>query len=332
MDLLEYHETLSKLICPIIPDTLRDHWLWSLNLKEEVSANRMLNEAHLTALVLCRVAGLSQPAIEGSPTDLFGNEAVVQERYQDMSMCRLHDSVEHAQMHMHQLISNPNYREHLDRLFARLGQLLLPLPETPDIMFDDIDSLEVAQDGSTTHVMSSTTIRWFFNVFVILYRHIEMRRVAQPPLVVGPRLELKSYHIEAATDTFYIYTQHYDLPPAATLQYACDFGQMLNSVTQITFFYFPDYVRRTQLTDEEVSSGDNAVYTLAAALAMLPDVTVIHEDDAFSAPPGVVGHPAHTKAGFRIILGAGTVMLLSPTGHLFSDDNVLEMLRAVPVE
>jgi hypothetical protein len=331
MDLFKYHRQLSNLICPDIPDTLRDHWLWALNLKEEVSAKVMLNESHLTALVLCRVAGLSQPVIDGAASDMFGDVAVVQERYQDLSMRQLHDSVEHAQMHMHQLITTSNYKEHIDRLFARLGQLLLPLPETPDIIFDDTDSLEVASDGSTTHVMCNTTMRWFFNVFVILYRHVEMRRIAQDPIAAGPRLELKSYHIEAATDTFYMYTQYYDLPPAAALQYACDFGQMLNSVTQITFFYFPDYVRRTQITDEQVASGDNAIYTLAAALAMLPNVSVVHEDDTFSAPPGAIGHPAHITAGFRIILGAGTVMLLAPTGHLFYNENVLEMLRAVPV-
>lgn len=332
MDLLECHDQLSKLICPQVPDTLRDHWLWALNLKEEVTASAMLNESHLTALVLCRVAGLSQPVIDGSASSLFGDVAVVQQRYQDLSMRELHDSVEHAQMHMHQLISNPNYREHLNRLFARLGQLLLPLPETPEIIFDDNDSLEVAHDGATTHIMSSTTIRWFFNVFVVLFRHVEMRRVAQPPIAVGPKLELKSYHIEAATDMFYQYTQYYDLPPGAALQYACDFGQMLNSVTQITFFYFPDYVKRNQITDEEVASGDNAIYTLAPALAMLPHVTVVHEDDVFTAAPGVIGHPAHAAAGFRVILGAGTVMLLTPTGHLFFDDNVLEMLRVVPVQ
>lgn len=159
-----------------------------------------------------------------------------------------------------------------------------------------------------------------------------MHRVAEPPIAVGPRLELKSYHIEASTDSFYTQSQYYDLPPAAALVYACDFGQLLNSVTQITFYYFPDYVRRNQITDEEVASGENGIYTLSAALAMLPNVTVVHEDDVFSAPPGVIGHPAHEKAGFRVILGAGTIMLLTPTGKLFTDDNVLEMLRAVPIE
>ena len=328
--LLEYHDQLSKLICPHIPETLRDVWMWDLDLKEEVSARAMFNESHLTALVLCRVAGLSRPLIPGVASDLFDGVAVVQTPYQELTMRDLHDSVEHAQIHMQQLISSPNYREHLDRLFVRLGQLLLPLPQTSDLMFDDKDSLEVAHDGSRTHIMSSTVIRWFCNTFVILFRHSKMQRVAQAPVPVGPRLELKSYHIEAATDSFYVHSQYYDLPPAAALQYACDFGQMLNSVTQITFFCFPDYNRRTQLTDVEVATGDNPIYTLAAALAMLPHVSVLHEDGIFGAPPGAVGHPAHAKAGWRIILGAGTVMLLSPDGRLFAHDNLLELLRIIP--
>ena len=105
---------------------------------------------------------------------------------------------------------------------------------------------------------------------------------------------------------------------------------MLNSVTQITFFYFPDYVRRTQISDDEVASGDHPIYTLAAAMAMLPHVSILHEDDVFSAPPGDIGHPGHQAAGFRVILGAGTILLLTPTGRIFTHNNVLELLRAVP--
>jgi hypothetical protein len=328
--LLEYHDNLSKLICPAVPETLRETWMWGLDLKEEVSAKAMFNESHLTAMVLCRVAGLSQPNIPGGAGDMFERVAVVQAPYRFLTMRDLHDSVEHAQIHMQQLISSPNYTEHLNRLFARWGQLLLPLPDTPDEVFDEKDSLEVAHDGSSTHVMSSTVIRWFCNVFVILFRYAEMHRVAEAPIPLGPRIELQSYHIEAATDAFYNYTQYYDLPPAAALQYACDFGQMLNSVTQITFFCFPDYVRRTQITDDEVVTGDNPIYTLAAALAMLPSVSVLHEDGIFAAAPGALGHPAHAKAGWRIILGAGTVMLLAPSGQLFADNNLLEMLRSIP--
>jgi hypothetical protein len=248
-----------------------------------------------------------------------------------MSMRVLHDSVEHSQMHMQQLIDDTqNFEEHLERLFARLGQLLLPL-DIPDAMFDDVDSLDVAIDGTTTHIMSNTTVRWFLNVFVILFRHIELHNIAETPVPVGPRLQLESFHIEASRDDFYTHCQYFDLPPAAALCYACDFGDLLNSVSQITFYCYPEYIRRNLLPDEKVSTGDSPIYTLAAALSMIPSITVIHEDDSFGAPPGVLGNALHTKAGWRIILGPGTILLLSPTGKLYKHDNLLELLRVVPI-
>jgi hypothetical protein len=334
-ELLGYDTLLHSLVCPDVPTTLRTRWLWSLDLKEEVSAKQMLNESHLTGLVLCRVAGLKQPDISGAPGDLLGRAVVIPTPYQSMTMRELHDSVEHSQMHMHPLLvgeqSILNFSEHLARLFARLGHLLLPLESTPDFIFDDSDSLEVATDGTVTRVMTSNTLRWFLNVFVILFRHIELRRCAEPPVLVEPRLELKEFHIEAATDDFYKYSQYFDLPPAAALQYACDFGLMLNSVTQITYFCFPDYERRKQISFEDVASGEYAIYSLAAVLSMVPSVTILLEDGCFGAAPGAIGHPAHAKAGWRIVLGAGSIFLLSPTGRLFCDENVVELMRAVPI-
>ncbi|KAJ1466462.1 hypothetical protein T484DRAFT_3633375 [Baffinella frigidus] len=334
-ELLGYDTLLHTLECPDIPATLRTRWLWELDLKEEVSAKQMLNEAHLTGLVLCRVAGLQQPDICGVPGDLIGRAVVIPTPYQSMTMRELHDSVEHSQMHMQPLlmgeISGPNFKEHLERLFARLGHLLLPLKSTPGFIFDDPDSLEVATDGTVTRVMTSNILRWFLNVFVILFRHIELRHCAEPPVLVGPRLELKEFHIEAATDDFYKYSQYFDLPPAAALQYSCDFGLMLNSVTQITYFCFPDYERRRQISFEEVSSGEHAIYALAAVLSMIPSVTILLEDGGFGAAPGAIGDPAHAKAGWRVVLGAGSIYLLDPTGRLFCDENVVDLMRAVPI-
>ncbi|KAJ1466120.1 hypothetical protein T484DRAFT_3634548 [Baffinella frigidus] len=227
-ELLGYDTLLHTLVCPDVPTTLRTRWLWELVLREEVSAKQMLNEAHLTGLVLCRVAGLQQPDIRGVPGDLIGRVVVIPTPYQSMTMREVHDSVEHSQMHMQPLLmgelSGPNFKEHLERLFARLGHLLLPLETTLGFIFDDPDSLNVATDGTVTRVMTSNTLRWFLNVFVILFRRIELQRCAEPPVLVGPRLELKEFHIEAATDDFYKYSQYFDLPPAASLQYSCDFG------------------------------------------------------------------------------------------------------------
>jgi hypothetical protein len=333
-DLLGYHRLLTELVCPTLPETLRPRWMWELDLKEEVTAQRMLNEAHLTGLVLCRAEGLTHRNIEGKPSDLLGDSAIIQTSYNEMSMRVLQDAVEHVQMHMHKLLGDTaiagNVEEHTNRLFTRLGHLLLPLG-LPDAMFDDADALDVATDGSTTQVMSSNIVRWFLNVFVILFRHLEMRRVAEAPVPVGPRLELESFHIESSRDEFYIHSQHYDLPPAAALQYSCEFGQMLNSVSQITFYYFPSYTRRVLIPNCEVATGVSAIYSIAAALAMLPNVSVIHEDEVFGGAPGVVGHPAHAKAGWRAIIAPGTVFLLSPNGQLLAHENVLELLRAVPI-
>ena len=63
----------------------------------------------------------------------------------------------------------------------------------------------------------------------------------------------------------------------------------------------------------------------------LPDVTVVFEHESFGAPPGAIGHPQHAKAGWRIILGSGFIYLLSPDGKVFRHENLLELVRAVPI-
>jgi hypothetical protein len=332
-DLFAYDVCLSELKRPDIPDSLWDRWLWGLDLLEEVSASEVLNESHLTGLILCRVAGMDKPCISGD--GLLGDATVIRIPYQSMSMRNLKDSVEHAQLHMHMLIKNKTrsykFPEHLDNLFARLGHLLCPLPSVTAASFDDMDSLEVKPDGSTTQIVTSNWVRWLLNTFVVMFRHCELRRLAEPPEAVGSRLEIKEFHVEAGLDDFYRFSQHFDLPPAAVLQYSHDYPQMMNSVSQVTFYHFPSYERRLQLPHADVASGDAPIYTLAAALSMLPDITVVFEEESFGAPPGAVGHPRHAKAGWRIILGAGFIYLLSPTGRLFQHENLLELVRAVPI-
>jgi hypothetical protein len=334
-DLFGYDSCLCELTRPDIPDSLWVKWLWRLNLLEEVSSNEVLNESHLTGLILCRVAGLDRLDIIGHPLNILGDAAVIRIPYQCMSMRNLRDSVEHAQLHMHMLISDKqseaNFSLHLDNLFARLGHILCPILSITDDVFDDLDSLEVAPDGHATHIVTCNWVRWLLNTFVILFRHCQLRRLAEPPEIVGPRLDIKTFHVEAGLDDFYRFTQHFDLPPAAVLQYSHDYPQMLNSVSQVTFYHFPSYERRLQITHEEVAAGDAPIYTLAAALSMLPDVTVVFEEESFGAPPGAIGDPLHAKAGWRIILGAGFIYLLSPEGRLFQHENLLELVRAVPI-
>jgi hypothetical protein len=334
-DLLPYDTQLNKLECPNVPASLRERWLWGLDLAEEVGAKHMLNEAHLTGLVLCRVAALQRPDIQGSPCDLIGDAAVVRTPYQNMSMTQLHDAVEHVQMHMHALLLDtaaaPYFTEHLTCLFTRLGAILLPIPSHTDSVFDDPDSLELTTAGVSTRVMTSNTIRWFLNIFVILYRHVELRRLVEPPEIVGARMELEEVHVEAATDDFYKFSQYFDLPPAAVLQYSCDFAQMMNSVSQVTYYYFPNYERRNQLPFDQVGTGAPAIYALAPVLSMVPSVTILYEEDDFGAAPGAIGHPNHAKAGWRIILGAGFIYLLTPSGRVFSHPNILELVRAIPI-
>jgi hypothetical protein len=334
-DLFEYDVCLGKLERPNIPDSLRTKWTWELDLLEEISVNEVLNESHLTGLILCRVAGLDQPSINGHPCDILGDVAVIRIPYQSMSMQNLKDSVQHAQLHMHVLISTnesvSRFPEHLNKLFARLGHLMCPLPSVTESVFDDRDSLEVAPNGSTTKIVTCNWIRWILNTFVILFRHCELRRLAEPPQVAGSRLCIEEFHVEAALDDFYTFSQYFDLPPAAVLQYSHDYPQMLNSVSQVTFYHFPSYERRLQIPHEQVANGDAAIYTLAAALSMLPDVTVVFEHESFGAPPGAIGHPQHAKAGWRIILGSGFIYLLSPDGKVFRHENLLELVRAVPI-
>lgn len=97
--------------------------------------------------------------------------------------------------------------------------------------------------GPELRNMSRICLRRFLNVFLVLYRHLHLRALAVPP--PEPRdgaasvISLNVHHATAAADDYEQLSMHWDLMPAAKLNYIHDFPQMFNCVSQVVFFHNP---------------------------------------------------------------------------------------------
>jgi hypothetical protein len=81
---------------------------------------------------------------------------------------------------------------------------------------------------------------------------------------------------------------------------------MYNCVTQVVYFHYPDYRRRTQQGLEDVRGGRSLVNCLSVALELEPDIPVCYEDDSL-------------KPGWNwMLVAGGRVYLVSPEREVFT--------------
>jgi hypothetical protein len=90
-------------------------------------------------------------------------------------------------------------------------------------------------------------IRRFVNVFLAFHRHMHMwnhrEQVEAQPFDCG----IKLHHILAASDDFSKLSMHWDLMPAARLNYIHDFRGYFNCISQVVYFHDQEYERRPQV-------------------------------------------------------------------------------------
>lgn len=61
-------------------------------------------------------------------------------------------------------------------------------------------------------------------------------------------LGIKIHHIVAASDDFSKMSMHWDLMPAAKLNYIHDFRGYFNCISQVVYFHNQEYERRPQVS------------------------------------------------------------------------------------
>lgn len=345
--LLEYNSAMARNeLLDVNPD-MWDNWLWFVDAREELNSKILLNEFHLTGLVLCRMSAMqvhSEPEnkslcgctsenMQLDTTSLIGSFALDHKRYVELSMRDLKNHVVQTQMHMYDMClqeSAEKTHAHLTALFTRLGELILYSETEEETMYDDLDGLQPGPTGTKkSRIFTEGTVRWYINVFYILFRSLYLYRTAKEPITRSDVTALQIFHIEATLDTFYEQTMRWDLPPGAVLCYQHEFVGMFNSISQVVYYNYPDYDRRRQLEWDLVAIGNHAIYSLAPLLSMYPDIELIHEEAPLSCVPGRASKNAFIT-NWRIMLTPGFLYLLSPTGDVFYHENVCSLLSAIP--
>jgi hypothetical protein len=346
-DLLEYNHALARNELVDVDPNMWDNWLWYLDAREELNSKCLLNEFHLTGLIICRMSamqvqvqrdknslcGCMYEHMRCDTASVIGCFALDDKQYAHLSMREIKNHVVQTQMHMYDMCrmsSNEKTHQHVAALFTRLGQLLLYSASEEEVMYDDLDGLQPGPTDTTkSRIFTESTVRWYMNVFYILFRCLHIYRVAKHPIPRSNVPDLQIFHVEATLDYFYEHTMRWDLPPGAVLCYQHEFVGMFNSISQVVYYNYPDYERRMQLEWGLIATGDHAIYSLAPVLSLYPDIEIIYEEEPLQCVPGTEGlKTSSTK--WRLLLTPGFLYLISPIGEVFHHLNICELLKTIP--
>ena len=284
-----------------------NEWLWGCD--PHAALCPTFNRCHLLGLLIARYRALFQPESmnvrlhDALPSIVHGSKVA-----SDLTLRQLRDALEDLQMHW-DLHSRDWDRalQVLDGLLARFGALNLA-PQA----HDDLASVE----PETPLRMGNAAIRRFTVTFCVLYRHAHLETHCEEhavPLV--PEDTVQSYHVQAGLDAFYEHAMFADLPPAARLIYKQDFAGMYHCVTQVVYFHFPDYMRRRQLSLDEVRAGMSLVNCLSVAQELQPEIPVVMEDEMW-------------REGWNwMLLSGGKVYLIGPDRSVHSAQSLWTLSR-----
>ena len=102
--------------------------------------------------------------------------------------------------------------------------------------------------------MNRICIRRFVNVFGAFYRMLHLWEIKHrvdlgAEAAAGDSFDcgIRIHHIVAASDDFSKLSMHWDLMPAAKLNYVHDFRGYFNCISQVVYFHNPEYERRMQV-------------------------------------------------------------------------------------
>lgn len=90
------------------------------------------------------------------------------------------------------------------------------------------------------------------------------------------------HHVFAGLDVFPVVSMHWDLLPGAVLNYVHDFAGMYNNVSQVVYYHYPEYGKRSPQTHdwEGIAKGTlGPLYTLPSVMQMYTEVPVVYSDE-----------------------------------------------------
>ena len=143
----------------------------------------------------------------------------------------------------------PGTKEAVDALFHRFGTIASMTGhvfsgadddhDDDDAIFDEAGSIEKC-DNSNRVRLNRVCIRRLVGIFFIFYRHMHCWSAHSKVQDISGRggeeeadCGIKLHHILAASDDFSKLSMHWDLIPAAKLNYIHDFRGLFNCVSQV---------------------------------------------------------------------------------------------------
>lgn len=323
-----------------LPDSIWMEWLWHTDPLEECHMDVMLNRMHLLGLLIARYRASIKPPCHQSMAQILQQRQQQQQQpvqrqrqllwlfdgpVSKYTLRQLSDSLQNILIQWNRkeeaaveagLIIH-KMQDAVDALFHRFGVLASGTGHSHhhDSPYDDPGSIEKYPADENQVMLSRICIRKFVNIFLVLYRHMHCwearEEAATPP---SSDCGIKLHHIMAASDDFSRLSMHWDLMPAAKLNYVHDFRGLFNCISQVVYFHNPQYERRKQERKniDAVSTGMGGniemVQLVPCYMQLHPEILVEHEDTNIFSPRS----SSDAKSKWAWLIMGRVVYLCSP--------------------
>lgn len=379
--LLEAEQPDLVLIQQKVPASIWDEWLWMTNAAAEMQGDCPVNRMHLLALVIARMRALCQHPPGGAQMTIAGTlkeprACITSEVVSKLSLRMLNDTCSNLQMLWRELMESESLDTlylAVDACFHRFG--VLALRPRSAVELDDLELVDILKadvctgavchggggarvtqgghasevgDSSAGHseplrVINMVCLRNLTAFFFSVYRHLHL---ASECFMLDPsepcRTVFESHLVSASLDEFYAMSMYFDCTVAGIQQYRQNFQGMFHSISQVIYYQNPQYVRRKQISLEEIQTGKVPISTLPLFLQLHADAVMKREDDMLprgfavpgSAEPedvsGVKLRSTHAAERDWIwFVVPGRVYLVARCGAVFYSENLSPLCNVV---
>jgi hypothetical protein len=284
-----------------------NEWLWCTDMHEPIQPRFNLN--HLYGLLLSRYKALlhKNSLNQFRVCDIIDSIVHSNKNVADLTFKEFRNMMEDIQIHWHDYFKQNQFEQIVDVLFVRFGMFNLN-----EQTFDDLSAI----DPENPLRLNDATLRRFLSAFCVMYRHIDLEAKSNNiTKKIDKDFDIQNFHVQAGLDIFYEHAMLADLPLASRIQYKQDFKEMYHSVSQVTYFHYPNYARKKQISLEDIQIGNNAIHCLSVALQLRPDIPCVYEDEM--CPP----------SWCWMLLTGGTVYLISPDKNVYCADRIWNLFQ-----
>lgn len=306
-----------------------DRWLWRNDPVQGTTAQAPLNRCQLYGLLLCRALPLSGVRCQVPVSSIVDVSSlyVCEEPVDCLNVRQLSDTLSSLRVSWVKVKAwdVPRMYELLICLASRLGVLCMQNLSGQLANVQDDEIYEPVDGGARIRV-TRRFARQTLNLLMVLFRSLYVHRKAVPPddaTADCPGVQpIMKHHVFAGLDVFPVVSMHWDLPPCSVLNYVHDFAGMYNNVSQVVYYCFPEYTKRSPMTHEVCAIADGMLgplYTLPSVMQMYPEVSVVHLDEMLDI---MTPSPRH-----RWLMADERIYLVSKDNIIYKHDNLVRLMH-----